>query len=99
MIAAWAVAVDRMERPGRAVEGGDAQPARRERVGERDPLAPVAEQLAEAQVGCPRLPAAGDLDRAAADPRGQVQGVLEREVAETESVYRQRSMSDSDRTV
>jgi hypothetical protein len=71
-----------MQRPGRAVEGGDAQPARRERVGERDPLAPVAEQLAQLEVGRPGLAAARDLDGAAADPGGEIQGRLEREVAD-----------------
>jgi hypothetical protein len=71
-----------MERPGRAVEGGDAQSSRRERVGERDPLAPVAEELAEPEMGRPRLSATGDLDGAAADPGSKVQGVLERKIAD-----------------
>jgi len=39
-----------MERPGRAVERGDAQPAGLERSSERAPLAGVAEQLVDAQM-------------------------------------------------
>jgi len=70
---------DRVERPGRAVEGRDPEPAPGERVTERGPGALAFEQLVEPNVRRGRLPTAGDLDRRRADPDGEIERLVERE--------------------
>ena len=68
---------DRMERPGRAVQRRDAQPARLEGPAEALPCPGILEQRREPQVWCGRLPPDGDLDATSTDPRCQVQRILE----------------------
>ena len=45
------LADDRVQRPGRAVQGGDAQPTRSECFAERLPRAGILEQFPDAHVG------------------------------------------------
>src|SRR6476660_9464846 len=70
----------RVERPGRAVDGRDAQSAVGERAHETVACRNVGEELSHTQVWGRRLTADGDLDATRADAGGQVQRGLEREL-------------------